>query len=248
MSLPPELRKVLPAPTARAWQKVAPLVPEGAYLAGGTAIAVHLNHRQSRDLDFFLSVKADLRLVRDQLSQVGTFVTTTFQEDTLNGVLDDAKIQFLLAESQRVLEPMSTVGGIPIAGLGDLLATKLKVIGDRGEMRDYFDIMVIEQQGGRRAEEGLALFVQRYSPTVPEAAIDHIVKGLGYFDDVADDLELPVPRETIERYWIRRQPEIVKSIDDLAGNDVRPALGDSLPDPPMRPSGLGRMGHTFRRL
>jgi hypothetical protein len=79
--------------------------------------------------------------------------------------------------------------------------------------------MVIEQQGGRRAEEGLALFVQRYSPTVPEAAIDHIVKALGYFGDVPDDLELPVPRETIERYWVRRQPEIVKSIDDLGGNE-----------------------------
>ncbi|MGC1185286.1 MAG: nucleotidyl transferase AbiEii/AbiGii toxin family protein [Candidatus Dormiibacterota bacterium] len=219
MSLPPGLRQALPGATARAWEKVAPLVPEGAYLAGGTAIAVHLRHRQSRDLDFFLSTRADLGQLRDQLSQVGQFVTTMFQEDTLDGTLDDAKVQFLLADSQRVLEPMATVGGIQVAGLGDLLATKLKVIGDRGEMRDYFDIMVIEQQGGRRAEEGLALFVQRYSPTVPEAAIDHIVKGLGYFGDVPDDIELPVPRETIERYWIRRQPEIVKSIDDLGGKD-----------------------------
>ena len=76
-----------------------------------------------------------------------------------------------------------------------------------------------EHEPASGAEEGLALFVQRYSPTVPEAAIDHIVKALGYFGDVPDDLELPVPRETIERYWVRRQPEIVKSIDDLGGNE-----------------------------
>jgi hypothetical protein len=29
---------------------------------------------------------------------------------------------------------------------------KLKVVGDRGELRDYFDLMVIEQRTGRMVE------------------------------------------------------------------------------------------------
>ncbi len=217
MSLPADLRKILPPTTARAWEKLAPLVPPETYLVGGTAIAVHLHHRQSRDLDFLLSAESDLDSLREQISNVGRFVMTRFGEGTLNGVLDSAKIQFLRAESQRIMEPLTAIAGISVAAIGDLLATKLKVIGDRGELRDYFDIMVIEQRTGRRAEEGLALFVQRYSPVVPEDAVDHIVKGLGYFGDVADDLELPVSRAAIEAYWTRRQAEIVRGIDDLGG-------------------------------
>jgi len=47
------LRAFLPPETAATWRAIAPLVPPHAYLGGGTAIAVHLEHRTSRDLDFF---------------------------------------------------------------------------------------------------------------------------------------------------------------------------------------------------
>jgi hypothetical protein len=83
------------------------------------------------------------------------------------------------------------------------------VVGDRGELRDYFDLMTIEQRTGRTADEGLALFVERFQPEYPQQAINHILLGLGYFDDVDPDDALPVPRDQIVDYWIRRQPEIV---------------------------------------
>ncbi len=44
---------VLPPDTALTWKTIAPIVPPTAYLGGGTAIAVHLAHRVSRDLDLF---------------------------------------------------------------------------------------------------------------------------------------------------------------------------------------------------
>jgi hypothetical protein len=89
------------------------------------------------------------------------------------------------------------------------MAMKLKVVGDRGELRDYFDLMVIEQQTGRTADEGLALFIERFRPEYPQQAIDHVLLGLGYFDDVDPDDSLPVLRTQIVDYWTRRQPEIV---------------------------------------
>jgi hypothetical protein len=58
-------------------------------------------------------------------------------------------------------------------------------------------------------DEGLALFVERFQPEYPEQAINHILLGLGYFDDVDPDDALPVPRAEIVDYWTRRQPEIV---------------------------------------
>jgi hypothetical protein len=46
---------VLPDGTAETWEQVRSVIPDCAYLVGGTAIAVHLRHRVSRDLDFFLA-------------------------------------------------------------------------------------------------------------------------------------------------------------------------------------------------
>jgi hypothetical protein len=89
------------------------------------------------------------------------------------------------------------------------MAMKLKVVGDRGELRDYFDLMTIEQRTGRTADEGLALFVARFRPEYPQQAINHILLGLGYFDDVDRDDALPAPRAQIVDYWTRRQREII---------------------------------------
>jgi hypothetical protein len=86
---------------------------------------------------------------------------------------------------------------------------KLKVVGDRGELRDYFDLMTIERRANRTVDEGLALFVERFQPEYPQQAINHILLGLGYFDDVDPDEALPVPRAEIISYWTRRQREIV---------------------------------------
>jgi len=102
-----------------------------------------------------------------------------------------------------------------VAQLSDLIAMKLKVVGDRGELRDYFDLMVIEQRTGRTAEEGLALFVERFRPEYPQPAINRILLGLGYFDDVDPDDALPVPRAEIVDYWTSRQREIVASRGQL---------------------------------
>ncbi|MGI9001558.1 MAG: nucleotidyl transferase AbiEii/AbiGii toxin family protein [Pseudonocardia sp.] len=212
MTLPSWLRAVLPGDTAQTWEAIRDIVPDAGYLVGGTAIAVHLRHRVSRDLDFFLSETVDLVGIRHALEGIGRFAATQHSDDTLNGLFNGTKVQFLSATDQQVLEPLAVIEGVRVAGLGDLLATKLKVIGDRGELRDYFDTKVIEIQAGRRAEEGLGLFIRRYRPRDPDAAIRHLLLGLGYFDDVTDDPFLPETREQILGYWQRRQPEIARSL------------------------------------
>lgn len=198
------IREILPRGTAEAWATIIPAVPECAYLAGGTALAVHLKHRISRDLDFFTEREFDVDQLAAQLSELGSFAPTLLATGTLNGIFDRTKIQFLEASSQRNVEAPAVLAGIRIASIPDLMATKLKVIGDRGALRDYFDIMTIEQQTDISVENGLELFIQRYQPKVPDAAIAHLLRGLGYMDDVVDDPGLPVPRKTIEDYWAAR--------------------------------------------
>jgi Nucleotidyl transferase AbiEii toxin, Type IV TA system len=178
-----------------------------------TAIAVHLGHRVSRDLDFFFHQESiDLDKLARRLNAVGPFAVTERSAGTLNGIFSATKVQFLHADEarpQHLLEPPEEVDGLQIVGLSDLLAMKLKVVGDRGELRHYFDLMTIEQRTGRTVDEGLALFVARFEPEYPQEAINHILLGLGYFDDVDPDDALPVSRNQIVDYWTRRQPEIV---------------------------------------
>ena len=216
MSLPGWLDSLLPGETGLAWEQVAPLLPPGAYLGGGTAIAVHLRHRQSRDLDFFVHEPLDLDDLQQRLRSRGPFAVTQQATGTLNGLFGTTRLQFLQAGLERPVrrvEPTTLVAGLPVAGLGDLLAMKLNAIAGRAQLRDYFDLMAIEQQAGRSVEEGLSLFLARYQPTHADSAITPILLGLGYLDDVADDPFLPVERDTIARYWQKRQPEIVSALD-----------------------------------
>lgn len=225
------VRRVLPADTAATWDAIAPIVPADAYLGGGTAIAVHLEHRISRDLNFFFHQgSVDLDELTRQLRTAGAFAVTERAPGTLNGVFSATKVQFLHADEdcpQHLLEQPRDIDGLHVAQLSDLTAMKLKVVGDRGELRDYFDLMIIEQRTGRTADEGLALFVERFRPEYPQQAINHILLGLGYFDDVDPDEALPVPRAAIVDYWTSRQPEIVAACGRLSRVQPQMVAGDA---------------------
>jgi len=207
------VRSILLSDTASTWETIAPVVPSAAYLGGGTAIAVHLAHRVSRDLDFFFHRSSvNLDELSTRLSAAGPFAVTERAPGTLNGVFSATRVQFLHADEvrpQRLLESPTQVDGLSVARISDLMAMKLKVVGDRDELRDYFDLMTIEQRTGRTVDEGLALFLERFQPEYPDQAINHILLGLGYFDDVDPDDALPVSRQQIVEYWTRRQREII---------------------------------------
>jgi len=211
--LPAHIESILPAATQNAWLRIIPAVPDHADLVGGTALAVHFQHRISRDLDFFCMAPFDPSGLEQVLRRAGDFEPIEIGAGTLNGVFEGTKVQFLDAQSQHPIEPAQTVAGLRVAGLTDLLAMKLKVIGDRGELRDYFDLMEIEKRTDHAVEEGIGYFLSRFQPRIPRSSVAHIAKALTSFDDVLDDPGLPVPRAEIEEYWRKRQPLISFGID-----------------------------------
>jgi hypothetical protein len=213
VTLPAELRRVLPAETAKAWEAIAPVLPADCKLGGGTALAVHLGHRESRDLDFFFGDAAlDLNALERVLRTRGEVAVTLRAPGTLNCQYGGAKLQFLHAAGQRDLDQPLPVEGIPVLGISDLFAMKVKVIGDRGELRDYFDLKKIEELTGRRVEEGIGLYMARFGVAPEDASIPHIVEALGYLGDVDEDDLLPESRAEIAAYWCRRQPEVLRNL------------------------------------
>jgi hypothetical protein len=218
LALPADLRQILPPDAANAWEDIAPVLPDSCRLAGGTALAVHLHHRQSRDLDFFYTDQdLDLTALAERLSAAGPFALTSSAPGSLNGIFQNARVQFLDAHDQSDLAEPEPHAGIPISSLADIFAMKVKVIGDRGELRDYFDLKRIEELTGRRFEEGIALYIDRYRVPPEHASIGHIIEALGYLDDVDEDDMLPEDRETIAAYWKRRQPEISRGLSRFPG-------------------------------
>ena len=216
MTLPAHIRKVLPKDTADSWEALAPVLPSGLYLAGGTALAVHLQHRVSRDLDFFYHAHAvDLTELEESLASTGPFAVTSRAAGTLNGLSSQTKVQFLHCdetEDQTLLEPPTEVAGVPVAGIPDIFAMKLKVIADRGELRDYFDLMVIEQQTGLSVAEGIGFFLARYRRNPDNQVLMPVISALGYLDDVDEDDSLPVTKAAIDAYWRKRQPEVARHL------------------------------------
>ncbi len=218
MALSSDLKKILTPDAALAWEDIASVLPDSCRLAGGTGLAVHLHHRQSRDLDFFYSDQdLDLTTLAERLSQSGSFAMTSSAPGSLSGVFQQVRVQFLDAHDQSDLVEPEPHAGIPIASLADIFAMKVKVIGDRGELRDYFDLKRIEELTGRRFEEGIALYMDRFRIPPEHASIGHIIEALGYLDDVDEDEMLPEDRKTIAAYWGRRQPEISRGLSRFPG-------------------------------
>ncbi|MHB1210008.1 MAG: nucleotidyl transferase AbiEii/AbiGii toxin family protein [Acidimicrobiales bacterium] len=204
---------MLPGDTAATWLTIAPLMPASAYLVGGTALTVHLQHRVSRDLDFFLEREEDLDALWGDFQSAGNVKLSERSEGTLNCLFNETKVQVLDASTQRLIRTTTRVAGIRVASVEDIMATKVKVIVDRGELRDYFDLMCIEERVGLQVETGISLAVQKYSPPEEETFVFTILKALGSFGDVADDPSLPSTRQEIEDYWTFRQLQVAKRLD-----------------------------------
>jgi hypothetical protein len=218
VTLPADLTEILPRETAWAWEQVAPVLPPSCRLVGGTALAVHLRHRQSRDLDFFYTDSTlDLAALERRLTRLGSFAVSTRAPGTLNGILGSAKLQFLDAHDQVDLDEPKPHAGIPVSSLADVFAMKVKVIGDRGELRDYFDLKRIEELTGRGIEEGIGLYRTRYRVPPEHPSIEHIVEALGYLGDVDEDDLLPEDHATIAAYWKHRQPEVSRNLARFGG-------------------------------
>lgn len=210
--LPEALARLLPADAALRWSQLVSVVPDSAVLMGGTALAAHLYHRESRHLDFFYSGSVDLDTLAAALGALAPFALTGMAPGTLNGVLGSTVVQFLDVSSQHPIEPPIRIAGLAVGAISDICATKLNAL-TRAELRDYFDLAIIEINAGLTVEEGLGLWVVRYRPTVPGAALVELTRNLTYFEDVTEDDRLPVTVEEMAVYWRARYPAIVAHLD-----------------------------------
>ena len=211
--LPDRVRRILPADTAAAWSTLAPHLPRELYLGGGTAVAVHLGHRESRDLDFFFHQGIDLGAVKELIGGLGIFAVTNESAGTLTGLFEATKIEIFDASGLRRLTEPVIVAGLNVAGLHDLMAMKLKVMAERGEMRDYFDVKAIDEAGTVSVEEGVELYMRRYGVEPSSESLFHLYKAMGDLSDVEVDEMLSMDLLALQRWWSARQARVLRNSD-----------------------------------
>lgn len=180
--------EILPPAQQRLWPELGSTLVLGFVLYGGTAIALRLGHRTSIDFDFFSENPLD----REAIIAAFPFMSeSTVLQDARNTLTvlvpygdsehSHVKVSFFGALGfGRVGEPGITQDRIlQVASLDDLMATKLKVVLQRAEAKDYQDIAAMLKAGVRLAN-GLAAAREMFGPNFQPS---ESLKALVYFSD-----------------------------------------------------------------
>lgn len=179
---------ILPPAQKRLWPELKNAPNLGFTLYGGTAIALRLGHRDSVDFDFFSCNPLDREAIKAAFPFVAQSTTRT---DKPNSWV----LEVPYADSQRggvqvaffgtlgfgcVGEPDFTDDGVlKVASLDDLMATKVKVVLQRAEAKDYRDIAAMVNAGVSLAR-GLASARLFFGPNFQPS---ESLKALVYFKD-----------------------------------------------------------------
>lgn len=111
-----------------------------AYLAGGTALALHLGHRYSEDLDFF-TLKAFASKSQIQfLSKIGNFKLNQTGWRTILGEFEGTKFSLSYYQYKLIEKPQTILKNTYLASLADIAAMKIAAIADRGTKRHFIDL------------------------------------------------------------------------------------------------------------
>jgi len=154
------------------------------YLAGGTALALQLGHRDSIDFDFFSEQSfftEDLTKKVEQSFENHKVTKIQEEKDTLTFIIDDTiKISFF-AFPYQLIKPSLDEDNFRMASLEDIGCMKLSAITSRSVLKDYVDLYFILHKIS--LEELFKLTKEKF-PTID---INLILKSLVYFDDILEE-------------------------------------------------------------
>ena len=179
---------VLPPAQQQLWSSLAWTGGLGFVLYGGTAIALRLGHRCSVDFDFFCETALDRDAIQSAFPVLAQSTVLQDEKNTLSilvpsaeaGQVDVKVSLFGTIGFGRVGVPDLTADGVlQVASLEDLMATKVKVILQRAEAKDYCDIAAL-LNAGVSLTRGLAAARSLFGPNFQPS---ESLKAMVYFQD-----------------------------------------------------------------
>jgi len=220
---------ILPAAQRRVWPELKGVGDLGYVLYGGTAIALRLGHRASVDFDFFTDRPLERRSLYEALPMLSRSTLLQDTADTITALLPSGKTKVKVSfcaglRIGRVGVPNWTDDGVmQVASLQDLFATKLKVLLQRVEAKDYRDVAAILDSGADLAAAlatAGALYGRTFQPT-------ECLKALIYFkDEELRSLSRKTRRSLVQEVSsVRDLPKVRRSSRALGATAVRRPRG-----------------------
>ena len=177
--------EILPTAQRAVWPRLAE-IPECFVLYGGTALGLRLGHRESVDYDFFSghAFRPD-ELVRS-VPLLREAVPLQSGPNTFECILtigdDPVRLAFFgdLTLGQLEYPDRLDAPQLAIARMADLAATKLKVIQDRAEAKDYVDIAALLKAGTTLAQavgHALGVYGPVFNPMISLRALTYFSEG-----------------------------------------------------------------------
>lgn len=165
----------------------------GAYLAGGTALALQIGHRISYDLDFFTDRKFKAQIFLKEMGRFKLYRHERVAQGTILGRLGNVKFS-LFYYPYHLLKKTVSFKNINIASITDIAAMKIAAISERGTKRDFIDLYFILQK--ITLAEVFNFYDRKYQKL--SSNLLHVKKSLVYFEDAKND---PMPKMIIPVSW-----------------------------------------------
>ena len=224
----------------------------GGSLIGGTALAIHLRHRVSFDLDYLATKPfSGIHLGRKLKTEAAGRIEIIDQgQDILFAKVLGVDVQVFRSPPrgsnpgyEGALQDPLEIDGLDVASLPDLLAAKLDVIMYRPKLRDYIDLAAIDAVSPYTLEDGLLFHMRRYGTTPASRELSRILDLLDDPGDLSTDRVFDgLAYETLA-YLKRRAPALRRHLY----HTIIGTPGTSKPKPPDAPVELG-LTPEFDRL
>jgi predicted nucleotidyltransferase component of viral defense system len=201
---------VIGARQKSALAKLGPILrSHGAYLAGGTALALQLGHRRSVDLDFFVSSsRFDFAALERELTASLPFRSLGSEDKALHGKLHGVRVLVMKYEYLR-LRPVRRCGlfGCDLAALEDIGTMKLAAICHRRTKKDFVDLWAL-LKSGKSLNRLFRDFQEKFH--VHDLAV--VTRRLIYTDDVDDSR---MPSMLWKTRWTTIKSDLRDRVDEL---------------------------------
>ncbi len=177
------------------------------YLSGGTALALHVGHRKSVDLDYFINAQIDTLKLKDRLFEIfaKADVRILFEEkNTLWCSINGVKISFIYRR-EPLIDEVHVVQNFRLARVKDITVMKLSAICGREEYKDYFDLACLASVTDVRS------WVPWWEAAYPNADYTSFLVALSYADKIKH-----IPLEVFDTY---KDIDVTKTLFSVT-NDI----------------------------
>lgn len=183
---------------------------KGFYLVGGTALALHLGHRKSVDIDLFSNFDFDASAIIENIHQDFPYQLFLTARNTVKGSVNQINVDILAHRYGYLAEPL-VIEGISLLSIPDLVAMKLNAISTSGQRsKDFIDIYYLLEK------YDLGSMLEFYQKKYDQQNVAFILKSLVYFEDV-DLADWPVLISNPRLKWA----DVTKSLQQQVREYVR---------------------------